>query len=322
MNAIQRVALLGGGGFIGSWLTERLTETGKETVILTRRPDHAASARIFPTAEIVGVDACDTDALSQALAGCDAVVNLVGILHGNRAQFEKAHVALTISALAACRQAGIERYLHVSALGAAADSPSLYQQSKAAAEAHVRASALKWTIFRPSVVFGPQDRFLNLFARLLASLPCLPLAGAGCRFQPVWVGDVARALGSALELDTTVGQTLELAGPDILTLRELVEYVGELTGNERPVISLPDSLAMLQAGLMELLPGEPLMSRDNVRSLASDNVSQAGFPSGLLGFAPHSLFSLAPAWLASDSRQSRLDGYRSRTPANGPDAAV
>lgn len=156
MNAIQRVALLGGGGFIGSWLTERLTETGKETVILTRRPDHAASARIFPTAEIVGMDACDTDALLLTLAGCDAVVNLVGILHGNRAQFEKAHVALTISALAACRQA---EHRALPALRRPRcrchSSPSLYQQSKAAAEAHVRASALKWTIFRPSVVFGP-----------------------------------------------------------------------------------------------------------------------------------------------------------------------
>ncbi|UGA38392.1 complex I NDUFA9 subunit family protein [Chromobacterium haemolyticum] len=283
----QRICIIGGSGFIGSYIAERLTEQGCQLTIATRRRERAkASLLVLPGAQLVEADIHRPEALKSLISGHDAVINMVGILHGNAAQFDKAHVQLTEKVIAACQSLGVRRLIHISALGADERGPSLYQQSKGRAEARVRESGLEWTILRPSVVFGHGDSFLNMFASLLRKAPFLPLAGAHTRFAPIWAGDVAHAVEASLPRRAAIGQSLNLAGPGVYTLAELVSLVGRHIGKPQPVIALPQSLAMLQAALMECLPGPTLISRDNVRSLSVDNISDQPFPSALLGFSP------------------------------------
>lgn len=309
----SRIALLGGGGFIGSYIAERLAEQDVALTIPTRQRERQKQRLIvLPQTELVETNLHDPQALAQLLQGHDAVVSMVGILHGSRRAFEHAHVELVEKIIAACKQQGIRRLVHISALGAATNGPSDYQQTKGLAEERIKSSGLDWTILRPSVVFGVGDSFLNLFAGLLNRLPMLPLAGAHTRFAPVWADDVARAVVACLHNPLTIHQRLDLTGPRTYTLAELVGYVGRLTAHPRPVISLPAELALLQATLMECLPGRPLMSRDNVRSLAVDNTSPDPFPSGLLGFAPTALESVAPGYLGRDDKNTRLSAYREK----------
>jgi len=193
----------------------------------------------------------------------------------------------------------------VSALGADANGPSEYQRSKAAGEAAIRAGApdVAWTILRPSVIFGPGDSFLNLFAGLLEAFPLMPLGGAGARFQPVYVGDVAEVVAESLTRADAAGQVFEMAGPGVYTLKQLIEYVGQVSGHRRPVIPLPEGLAMLQAAALECLPG-PLMSRDNVRSMRADNVA-TGAPQPW-GRQPTPLEAIAPTYLGEANKRARL----------------
>ena len=305
-----RIALIGGTGFIGSTVAEYLTRQGAQLTVMSRQPGGHAALSVLPGVSVVAADVYDEGSLTRLLAGHDAVVNLVGILHGRRRDFERAHVTLPETLTRAMRAAGVRRLVHVSALGADAHAPSDYQQTKALGERVVEQSGLAWTILRPSVVFGRGDSFLNLFASLCRHLPLLPLSGASTRFAPVWVEDVARAIAACLERPATIGQVLELAGPNSYTLAELVRYVGEVTGHPRTVIPLPAALAMLQASVMECLPGPTLISRDNVRSLQVDNVSLAPFPADLLGFTPSALEAVVPGYLGEDSHAARLNRYR------------
>jgi NADH dehydrogenase len=256
----------------------------------------------------------DDAALEQLVAGRDAVINLVGILHGSAAQFEQAHVALTQRVLAACARAKVRRYLHMSALGADVNGPSMYQRSKGRAEQAVRESPLQWTIFQPSVIFGAEDSFLNLFAKLAAIAPVLPIGGADVKFQPVWVEDVSRAFVNSLDNEATLGKTYELCGPKVYTLRELVKFAAEAAGHRRPVIALPDGIARLQARLMELAPGEPLLSRDNLDSMRRDNVAsrQPYVPAPELGIAPTPMEPEASLYLAGLHPRTRFSGFRAR----------
>jgi uncharacterized protein YbjT (DUF2867 family) len=201
--------------------------------------------------------------------------------------------------------------LHMSALGADAQGPSRYLATKGEAEAIVAASGLAWTIFRPSVIFGREDSFLNLFARLERLLPVIALACPRARFQPVFVGDVARAFMQALPDDAAHGQRYPLCGPKIYTLRELVAYVGELTGHRRPILPLGPTLSMLQARMMEWLPG-PLLSRDNILSMRKDNVCGCDFPARF-GFTPTALEAVAPEYLSVTAVRSRFDVYRTHS---------
>lgn len=307
----QRICIIGGSGFIGSYIAERLTEQGCQLTIATRRRERAkASLLVLPGAQLVEADIHRPEALKSLISGHDAVINMVGILHGNAAQFDKAHVQLTEKVIAACQSLGVRRLIHISALGADERGPSLYQQSKGRAEARVRESGLEWTILRPSVVFGHGDSFLNMFASLLRKAPFLPLAGAHTRFAPIWAGDVAHAVEASLPRRAAIGQSLNLAGPGVYTLAELVSLVGRHIGKPQPVIALPQSLAMLQAALMECLPGPTLISRDNVRSLSVDNISDQPFPSALLGFSPTALEALAPSLLGSDEFNLTMSAYR------------
>jgi NADH dehydrogenase len=252
--------------------------------------------------DVIEADVHDDATLDRLLLGIDAVINLVGILHSRPGKpygpdFARAHVDLPRRIVAACAARGAHRYLHMSALGAATDAPSMYLRSKADGETAAFSSpAVHTTVFRPSVVFGDGDRFLNLFASLERFLPVVPLAGADVKFQPVYVEDVAMAFVNALDNERTIGHTYELAGPRVYTLRELVKLAGAYTGHPRPVIGLPDSLARIQAALMEHMPGEPMMTRDNLDSMKVDNVA-SGPIDAELGITLTELEAVAPYYL-------------------------
>lgn len=301
---MNQLLLLGGTGFVGRSVCETLARADRalRIVVPSRRPERAKRLAPLPTVRLVGADVHDQAQLEALLDGCDAVVNLVAILHGSADAFERTHVELPRKLASACSTRGVARVVHVSALGADANGPSRYLRSKGRGEAVLREAALELSVLRPSVIFGADDRFLNLFARLQAFFPVLPLAGAKARFQPVWVGDVAAAIARCLfngEGDrSTIGLTVECAGPQVFTLAELVRLAGEWSGNRRPVIALPNALGRLQALVMELAPGEPLMSRDNLDSMRVDNVATGTLP-GLaeLGIAARSLESVAPGYL-------------------------
>ncbi|HXF46335.1 MAG TPA: complex I NDUFA9 subunit family protein [Burkholderiaceae bacterium] len=308
------VLVLGGSGFIGRYVVNLLVARGCRVLVPARRRDKAKHLILLPTCDVVEADIHDDATLDRLLAGRDAVINLVGILHGAAADFDRVHAELPRRLIAACAKHRVSRLLHISALGASPDAPSLYLRSKAAGEAHVRGSPLAWTIFRPSVVFGAEDRFLNLFAKLARWFPVLPIGGANARFQPVWVQDVARAIANSLDNEATYRKTYELAGPRIYTLRELVAFAARAAGHPRPVIALPDSLARLQARLMELLPGEPLLSRDNLDSMKVDNVAseQPYRPAPELGIRATPMEPEAALYLAGLNPRARLAMLRAR----------
>lgn len=313
---MKRVVLIGGSGFVGKAIANRLSEAGIDLLVPTRRRSRAAHLLVLPTIEVVEANIFDPQSLERLLAGADAVVNLVGVLHSRGGDpygpdFAQAHVELPRLIAEACVKAGVPRLIHISALGAAADGPSEYQRSKAAGEAAIRAhDDLGWTILRPSVIFGRDDSFLNLFANLARLFPILPLAGATARFQPVYVEDVARVVQHCLTHPETAGQVHELAGPTVYTLRDLVAYVCSLIGKQRMIVPIPESAAMIQARLMEFAP-QPLMSRDNVRSMRADNVA-SGDPLPF-GFEPTALETVAPAYIGQ--RSLRANYYPSRTRA-------
>lgn len=311
---MRELLILGGTGFVGRVLCERLIEhfAGEARLTVpTRRLQHGKALLTLPTIRLVEADVHDDAQLARLVAGHDAVINLVAILHGSAADFERVHVALPRRLAEACRAGGVRRLLHVSALGVAADAPSNYLRSKAAGEAELRGQGLDVTVLRPSVIFGAGDRFLNLFARLQRVFPVMPLAGYGARFQPVWVGDVAAALVASLARPQSIGQTYECAGPSTYTLAEIVRLAGRWAGCERPVLPLPDALGRVQAALMGLLPGEPLMSGDNLDSMRVPNVATGWLP-GLdaLGIAPTALEAVAPAYLDPQAGPARLGSWR------------
>lgn len=317
----RTLLIVGGTGFIGSRLAQSLTGAGWRLLIPTRRRARAAHLLHLPTADVIEADVHDPARLAGLVAQADAVVNLVGVLHSPSGTpygpaFAKAHVELPARLAQACRQAGVGRLIHVSALGAGADAPSEYQRSKAAGEAALIdacGDALDWTVFRPSVVFGPGDSFLNLFASLARLFPVLPLGGAYTRFQPVFVGDVVAALRAALDQGRGVGEVLELAGPEVYTLADLVRLASTAAGHPRPVLPLPAPLAWLQATVLSWLPGA-IMSPDNLRSMQRDNVA-SGTPLPF-GLEPTPLEAVLPGWLGGRTERARLYPLRANARRN------
>ena len=337
---MKRILLLGGTGFVGRSVCDKLVErsggAGDRIVVPTRNPARARHLQLLPTVQLERADVHDEAQLRRLVEGADAVVNLVAILHGSDKAFERVHVELPRKLAAACQAAGVRRVVHVSALGvgtpgvggaqgdgtprapgtplaspAHTTEPSRYLRSKAAGEAVLRGAGLDLTVLRPSVIFGEHDRFLNLFATLQAVFPFVPLGGAQARFQPVWVQDVAGAIVRCLTDPATIGQTFECAGPDVYTLRQIVQAAGRWSGHPRRVFCLPDALARAQALLMEWLPGEPLMSRDNIDSMRVANVASGTLPGlSALGINAASLESVAPAYLAPGQGIARLDRWR------------
>ncbi len=306
---LPAVVVVGGTGFVGRHIVATLVDSGYRVVVPTRRRAVARDLFLLPTVEVFETDVRDAAAVAALAAGAAAVINLVGILNESRTQsFADIHVGITRSLIAACRAAGVPRLLQMSALNADPAGPSRYLASKGEAEAAVATSELDWTIFEPSVIFGREDDFLNRFATLLRLFPVMPLPGANVKFQPVYVGDVAHCFARALVDDATIGKKYRLCGPKIYTLRELVRYVGEVTGHVRPIAALGPTLGRLQAGVLERLPGTP-MSRDNLLSMQRDSVCGCAFPEEF-EIVPVAIEALAPGWLAPEAIRSRFDKIR------------
>jgi NADH dehydrogenase len=315
---MKKILVLGGAGFVGAHLCEKLAREDFAVTLATRRRSNANHLIHLPRLTVLELNVHDEAALTRAAAGHDAVVNLVAILHGTQAEFEKTHVALAKNLAHACIAAGVKQVVHVSALGANAlqpeSAPSMYLRSKGEGEAVLNQAAagagatanagFDLSILRPSVIFGADDKFLNLFAKLQQVLPFMPLAGATARFQPVWVQDVATAVVRCLQEVSPQAspRVIEAVGPNVFTLKELVQLAAQLSGVAggygRPVIPLPAWAGRLQATLMGLAPGVPLMSVDNLDSMKVDNVASGKLP-GLasLGITASALKPIAQQYL-------------------------
>ena len=311
-----RVLVLGGSGFVGRHVCEKLARLGWHITVPTRRAVNAACVQSLPGLTVIEASVHKEADLARLMPGHDAVVNLVAVLHGSEERFENVHVDLPGKIASAMKKAGVPRLVHVSALGADPQGPSMYQRSKARGETVLHNAGLQLTVLRPSVIFGAEDKFLNLFADLQAVAPFMPLAGSGTRFAPVWVADVASAVAVCLQKPDTIGQTYELCGPDVLRLGELVKRAGQWAGvnhgRGRPVIGLPMWVGWLQAAAMELAPGEPLMSRDNLASMKVDNVGTGLLPGlAALGITAASAAGVAPTYLGHRGPRSKLNRWRS-----------
>lgn len=340
--SFNKICVLGGSGFVGTALVSELAARGRHVKVLTRRREHAKGLILLPTVEVVEANIHDPRVLAREFSGCDAVVNLVGVLHetrpgrvdnpqARRGDFHENHVELPRKAINACAEAGIARFLHMSALGADPTSRSTYQRSKGVGEALVREAGwqanpnpgtlggakltarrgMQVTIFRPSVIFGPGDSFLNLFARLLKLLPAVPLACPQARFQPVYVGDVAKAFADSLDDPHSFGRSYDLCGPDEYTLIELMQFLQKTLNRGGLLIPLPDRLSYLNAWMLELKPGAKLMTRDNYFAMQIPNVCGAG-SNAPPGWQPQALEALAPAWLGDAQARGHYGTYRNQ----------
>lgn len=301
---MKNILVIGGTGFLGTAVVRELARRPASAdfsfTLPTRRRDGAKHLLVLPTVRVVDADVHDRDTLASLMAGQDAVISLVGILKGDEGNpygqgFARAHVELPKKIAMAAKVAGVRRVLHVSALKAAADAPSGYLRSKAAGEAVLRAAGLDLTLFRPSVIFGPGDAFLTLFARMARIAPLFPLAGADARFQPVWVEDVAATVAESLLRPESIGAAFDLCGPKQYSLRELVSYAAAVSGHPRAVIGLPAAIGWLQAWAMEFIPNGP-MTRDNIRSMRVASVCDAGCALPF-GRAATALEVIAPTYL-------------------------
>jgi NADH dehydrogenase len=321
----QNIVVFGGSGFVGGHLVARLVTSGARVTVVARRREAAQRLIMLPTVNVIEADPYDLAAIEPLLAGQDAAVNLIGVLHSDVGQpygraFARAHVEFPRTLVAACQRTGVARLLHVSALGAASDAPSMYLRSKADGESSVlRQHRIDATVFRPSVIFGPDDRFLQFFARLQRLAPLVPLACAHARFAPVYVGDVADAMIRALDQRASIGKTYELAGSRIYTLAELVRLAGSASGHPRPIVPLPAALGRLQAWVAEIMPGPTVLSRDNLDSMKRDCVASGRLPGldapelqGGANWKPTPLDPVALEELAEIHGRSRLDLIRER----------
>jgi NADH dehydrogenase len=296
--------VIGGTGFLGTAIVRELARRPASAdycfTLPTRRRERAKHLLVLPTVRVVDADVHDAAALDRLMAGQHAVISLVGILKGGEGKpygkgFARAHVELPQKIAAAAKAAGVRRVLHVSALKAAAEAPSGYLCSKAAGEAALRDAGLDLTLFRPSVIFGPGDSFLTLFAQMAKIAPFFPLAGAEARFQPVWVEDVAAAVADSLQRADSIGAAYDLGGPTQYSLRQLVSYAAAISGHPRVVIGLPHAIAWLQAWAMEFIPNGP-MTRDNIRSMRVASVCDTGCTLPF-GRVPTPLEMVAPTYL-------------------------
>ena len=307
----MKIVLTGATGFLGRHLLPALTAAGHDCLALTRYAPGCRDLAVLPRVRVVQADVFDSEALNRHLAGADALINMVGILNEsgrNGKGFQRAHVELVKTLLDACRECGVRRFLHVSAVGAG-KGKSHYLVTKGKAEELIRsATDVDATIVQPSVIFGRDDAFFNRFADLLRMAPAMPLACPDARMQPVWAGDVAQLITLAIDDPATVGETLVAVGPKQYSLRELVELTASLAGLDRRIIGLPDGLSRLQARVMDFVPGKPFSS-DNYRSLQTDNTSEENSLPGF-GIRPRSVESTVPEYLGVAPRQRRLDACR------------
>lgn len=345
--ATHKICILGGTGFVGRHLAERLSQEGHQVRILTRnRERNRENLLVLPQVEVVECNVHESIALEQQLQGRDVVINLVGILNENRpgrtdypperhGDFEKNHIELPRRVANLCGHLGIPRLLHMSALGANPIAPSAYLRSKGIGEEIVRQSGensaqngyfnylngpkllwgrgLKVTSFRPSIIFGEGDSFFNRFAQLLRNIPFfLPMAGTQAKMQPVWIEDVVSAFVQSIDNEKTYGKAYDLCGPKVYTLGELIAYTQSLIGTHRKVIPLCPLLGDLQAGVMEKLPGK-VLTRDNLRSLSVDNICSRKDLQEVFGIQATAIESIVPGYLGGKGQHTeRLSEIRNR----------
>ncbi len=301
------VTLFGGGGFLGRYVAQALLKAGARVRVAARDPREAWFLKPLGglgQTQFVAADIAAPASVARAVDGADAVINLVGLLKGN---FERAHVVGAGNVAQAALASGADALVQVSAIGADPASPSRYGASKGRGEQAVRAAFPDATIVRPSILFGPEDDFINRFARMAQVLPAMPVVRAETKFQPAFVGDVARAIAAAATRPTAFrGQVYELGGPQVLTMAELVRWIGAAIGREREVIALPDAIGATMARL-GFLPGAPL-TWDQWQMLQRDNVAApgaAGFAA--FGIEPTPLAAVAPGWLVQYRRHGRFN---------------
>ena len=312
---IKKICILGGSGFVGKTVANRLTKDGYQLLLLTRnREKKRDNLILLPTADLVEADIHNQEQLNARLAGCDAVINLVGILNEkgrNGSGFRRIHVELTENVIRACGQNGIKRLLHMSALNAdAVNGPSHYLRTKGEAEDMVhKADGIMVTSYRPSVIFGARDSFFNRFAALLKMTPLVfPLACAGTRFAPVFVEDVAEAIARTVRNPDSYGRRYTLVGPKNYTLQQLVEFTAQCLGIRRTVIPLPAFLSRLQAAVFDFVPGKPF-STDNYLSATIDSISDYN-DLITLGITPTPLEAVVPQYLGRRYQRAYYNDFR------------
>lgn len=308
----KEICVLGGSGFVGSAVVAKLDAAGYAVKVLTRRREAAKHLILLPNVEVVECDVMDYQALNAELRGAEVVINLIGVLHETRrASFNAMHHQLPAQLAKICADLNIKRLLHMSSLGADKNAPSQYLRSKAAGESSVLEfqHRIAITIFKPSVIFGRCDSFINLFASLIRYLPVMVLVKPDAKFQPVWVEDVASCFVNSISKNETYGQVYALGGPKTYSFRELVKSIMSMLNIKRPIIGLGDRLSYLQAFMMEWLPGH-LLTRDNVRSMEVPSVTNQPFPA-VFGIEPSALEAIAPEYLNNRTQRGAYDRFRS-----------
>lgn len=307
----KQVGVLGGSGFVGSAIVTKLAAAGYHVKVLTRRRESAKHLILLPNVEVLECNVLDYKALNNTLRGVDVVINLLGILHqSSRNNFSIVHQQLPTQLAKICQDLSINRLIHMSSLGASKNAPSQYLRSKAAGEESLNAvkNQLNITIFKPSVIFGRGDRFINLFAKLIKMSPFISLAKPDAKFQPIWVEDVATCFLKAIDHAETFGKTYELVGPTVYKFRDLLHVIMHTMQINRPIIGLSDAMSNMQAFMMELLPIK-LMSRDNVRSMEVDSVSSLPFPAAF-NITPTAIETIVPQYLSNQTPRGEYDRFR------------
>ena len=319
LDSSRLVTIYGGSGFVGRHVTHALARTGCRIRIAVRRPDLAG--HLQPLGGVGQIHAVQAnlrypESVTQAAEGADALINLVGILfETGRQKFQAVQSEGARNVARAAKATGARALVHVSAIGADARSPSLYAQSKAAGESHVRKTFPNSVILRPSIVFGPEDEFFNRFAALARISPVLPLIGEGkTRFQPVYAGDVAKAVIAVLEGRAAAGKVYELGGPEILTFKEVLQRILHYCGRRRLLVPLPFWLARIEAKFLQMLPS-PLLTVDQVKLLESDNVVSVTARASRrtlegLGIDPVPVDAVVPQYLERFRPQGEFSAYR------------
>lgn len=314
------VTVFGGSGFVGGQVVRALAKAGYRVRVAVRQPNLAYRMRMLGDVgqiEVVQANARVPSSVARALDGAEGCVNLVGVLwESGRQKFQSIHAMAARNIAEAAAKAGVTRLVHVSAIGAKADSESKYFRSKADGEAAVRAAFPGATIVRPSLVFGVEDKFFNKFAQIAALSPVMPLVGGDTRVQPVFVGDVAAVIAKAVASPAAVGVTYELGGPTVYTMREILQLILTETGRDRPLLPLPWPVASLIGSLGDIqasiLPIAPPLTTDQVEMLKTDNVADGGLP-GLAeaGVVATAVEAVVPTYLY----RYRKGGQYAETPA-------
>ncbi len=313
---IEKIGIFGGTGFVGTCIANEIAELGPRVRIFTRSRDRARHLWPLPNTEVIEIDPNNESDIAEQISKCDAIINLAGIVNEKRdngAEFRQVHTELTRMIIKACLDASVKRYVHMSALNAEPFAASYYLRTKGEAENAAMAAhdaGLPTTVFRPSVIFGPNDSFFNRFAKLLRISPALPLACARTKFQPVFVGDVATAIIGALTDRTTFGVRYDLGGPEVETLLNLVRYVAKLVHSKSAIIPLGRTMSTLQANVFEYFPGKPF-SRDNLRSASEDSVCRHDNGLVQLGIKPTAIGEVVPAYLGDKFERMRYYDFRS-----------